>query len=160
VFSFFSIEAALGRSRHRRLPESCRHHLPMFPVPSPLPFYPRRRRIHHVPHEPYLPNPAVAAFNSTAQRHTIWRPSDSNPCGWEGICCSLPDLRVQSMCICRPISCISYSHIFLFTRKCFFSSQVPHLSLQSANPRALLRENLPYMQFGGIISPNIGKLDD
>ena len=39
------------------------------------------------------------AFNATAQRLTSWRPSDPNPCGWEGISCSLPDLRVQSMCV-------------------------------------------------------------
>ncbi|RLM98713.1 putative leucine-rich repeat receptor-like protein kinase family protein [Panicum miliaceum] len=37
------------------------------------------------------------AFNATAQRLTSWRPSDPNPCGWEGISCSLPDLRVQSI---------------------------------------------------------------
>jgi hypothetical protein len=43
------------------------------------------------------------AFNATAQRLTTWRPSDPNPCGWEGISCSLPDLRVQSMCVRRPI---------------------------------------------------------
>jgi hypothetical protein len=39
------------------------------------------------------------AFNATAQRLTSWRPSDPNPCGWEGVSCSLPDLRVQSMCV-------------------------------------------------------------
>ncbi|PUZ68074.1 hypothetical protein GQ55_3G486000 [Panicum hallii var. hallii] len=37
------------------------------------------------------------AFNATAQRLTSWRPSDPNPCGWEGISCSHPDLRVQSI---------------------------------------------------------------
>ncbi|PAN22092.1 hypothetical protein PAHAL_3G512500 [Panicum hallii] len=37
------------------------------------------------------------AFNTTAQRLTSWRPSDPNPCAWEGISCSLPDLRVQSI---------------------------------------------------------------
>ncbi|PUZ68069.1 hypothetical protein GQ55_3G485300 [Panicum hallii var. hallii] len=37
------------------------------------------------------------AFNATAQRLTSWRPSDPNPCAWEGISCSLPDLRVQSI---------------------------------------------------------------
>ncbi|GJN35634.1 hypothetical protein PR202_gb24428 [Eleusine coracana subsp. coracana] len=37
------------------------------------------------------------AFNATTQRLTTWRPSDPNPCGWEGISCSLPDLRVQSI---------------------------------------------------------------
>jgi hypothetical protein len=39
------------------------------------------------------------AFNATAHRLTTWRPSDPNPCGWEGVSCSLPDLRVQSMCV-------------------------------------------------------------
>nr|CAB3502441.1 unnamed protein product [Digitaria exilis] len=37
------------------------------------------------------------AFNATTQRLTSWRPSDPNPCAWEGISCSVPDLRVQSM---------------------------------------------------------------
>ncbi|TVU48754.1 hypothetical protein EJB05_00025 [Eragrostis curvula] len=37
------------------------------------------------------------AFNATAARLTSWRPSDPNPCGWEGISCSVPDLRVQSI---------------------------------------------------------------
>ncbi|XP_066359484.1 LRR receptor-like serine/threonine-protein kinase FEI 1 [Miscanthus floridulus] len=37
------------------------------------------------------------AFNATVQRLTSWRPSDPNPCGWEGISCSVPDLRVQSI---------------------------------------------------------------
>jgi hypothetical protein len=68
-------------------------------VATAYPCYPRRRRrIHAVPRAPYLPNPSVAAFNATAQRLTTWRPSDPNPCRWEGISCSLPDLRVQSMC--------------------------------------------------------------
>lgn len=39
------------------------------------------------------------AFNATVQRLTSWRPSDPNPCGWEGISCSVPDLRVQSMSV-------------------------------------------------------------
>ncbi|EMS63994.1 LRR receptor-like serine/threonine-protein kinase FEI 1 [Triticum urartu] len=56
------------------------------------------------------------AFNATAgQRLGSWRAADPNPCGWEGVSCSFPDLRVQSI-------------------------------------------NLPYMQFGGIISPSIGRL--
>ncbi|KAF8655920.1 hypothetical protein HU200_060875 [Digitaria exilis] len=37
------------------------------------------------------------AFNATTQRLTSWRPSDPNPCAWEGISCSVPDLRVQSI---------------------------------------------------------------
>jgi hypothetical protein len=37
------------------------------------------------------------AFNATAGRLGSWRPADGDPCGWEGISCSFPDLRVQSM---------------------------------------------------------------
>ncbi|ONM02332.1 ATP binding protein [Zea mays] len=38
------------------------------------------------------------AFNATVHhRLTSWRRSDPNPCVWEGISCSVPDLRVQSI---------------------------------------------------------------
>ncbi|KAG8092805.1 hypothetical protein GUJ93_ZPchr0012g20881 [Zizania palustris] len=37
------------------------------------------------------------AFNGSTQRLTSWKPTDPNPCGWEGISCSFPDLRVQSI---------------------------------------------------------------
>nr|QEM39041.1 LRR receptor-like serine/threonine-protein kinase [Triticum monococcum] len=38
------------------------------------------------------------AFNATAgQRLGSWRAADPNPCGWEGVSCSFPDLRVQSI---------------------------------------------------------------
>ncbi|XP_072957397.1 LRR receptor-like serine/threonine-protein kinase FEI 1 isoform X1 [Typha angustifolia] len=55
------------------------------------------------------------AFNDTKQMLRSWRRSDPTPCGWIGVTCSFPDLRVRSI-------------------------------------------NLPYMQLGGVISPNIGKL--
>ncbi|KAI4992140.1 hypothetical protein ZWY2020_046632 [Hordeum vulgare] len=39
------------------------------------------------------------AFNATAgqQRLGSWRAADANPCAWEGVSCSFPDLRVQSI---------------------------------------------------------------
>uniref|UniRef100_A0ACD5W6Y7 Uncharacterized protein n=1 Tax=Avena sativa TaxID=4498 RepID=A0ACD5W6Y7_AVESA len=37
------------------------------------------------------------AFNATAGRLGSWRPADGDPCGWEGVSCSFPDLRVQSI---------------------------------------------------------------
>uniref|UniRef100_A0A0D9Y1U3 non-specific serine/threonine protein kinase n=1 Tax=Leersia perrieri TaxID=77586 RepID=A0A0D9Y1U3_9ORYZ len=37
------------------------------------------------------------AFNGSSQRLTSWKPGDPNPCGWEGVSCSFPDLRVQSI---------------------------------------------------------------
>ncbi|KAL5206750.1 hypothetical protein ABZP36_034959 [Zizania latifolia] len=37
------------------------------------------------------------AFNGSTQRLTSWKLADPNPCGWEGISCSFPDLRVQSI---------------------------------------------------------------
>lgn len=39
------------------------------------------------------------SFNGSSQRLTTWKPTDPNPCGWEGISCSFPDLRVQSMSV-------------------------------------------------------------
>jgi hypothetical protein len=48
------------------------------------------------------------AFNATVQRLTSWRPSDPNPCGWEGISCSVPDLRVQSMCVPPRLICLLF----------------------------------------------------
>jgi hypothetical protein len=52
------------------------------------------------------------AFNATVHhRLTSWRRSDPNPCVWEGISCSVPDLRVQSMCVPPRLS-LSVSVLF------------------------------------------------
>lgn len=37
------------------------------------------------------------AFNDSKRMLSSWKRSDPNPCGWTGISCSFPDLRVRSM---------------------------------------------------------------
>ncbi|KAF3333012.1 LRR receptor-like serine/threonine-protein kinase FEI 1 [Carex littledalei] len=37
------------------------------------------------------------AFNDTKRTLSSWKISDPNPCGWTGISCSFPDLRVRSI---------------------------------------------------------------
>jgi hypothetical protein len=77
---------------------------------SPICLLPRCRRSHSLtPPAPFFLGFAgeallelKLAFNATARRLTSWRPADPNPCGWEGVSCSVPDLRVQSMCVRPP----------------------------------------------------------
>ncbi|EHA8590869.1 putative LRR receptor-like serine/threonine-protein kinase FEI 1 [Cocos nucifera] len=45
-----------------------------------------------------------AAFNDTKRMLRSWRRADLNPCGWNGITCHFPDLRVRSMSVILALS--------------------------------------------------------
>ncbi|KAM0952131.1 putative non-specific serine/threonine protein kinase [Dioscorea sansibarensis] len=86
-------------------------------------------------------------FNDTKGFLRSWKHKDHNPCGWLGVTCHFPDLRVRSMFT-----------TFLFSLSFPFCVPSSCLFLYSFSIYGLHCSNLPYMQLSGFISPSIGKL--
>ncbi|XP_075479910.1 LRR receptor-like serine/threonine-protein kinase FEI 2 isoform X3 [Primulina tabacum] len=85
-----------------------------------------------------------------------WNDSDDSPCKWIGISCGTQDSRVISMCVAllsvfKPCSFYFLSFFVLLSYGGLFQSCLKF--------HGITCRNLPYMQFEGIISPTIGKLN-